>query len=254
MGTPTDSTAPHPQTESPLTRVVRWEDRTAWPLFAASVILLGATTWAFAVEDTPVLARGMAAFIALVLWLVFIADYLVRLGLAGTARGEFFRSRVFELVTLILPFIRPLLIVVYVWRLPVFRYGGPAKQRLRYLVTLSLFSLMFVYLTAWGVWLVERNAPGATILSFDDALFWGFTTITTVGYGNLVPVTALGRILAVGLMLGGLVVIGVTSATVVSALTDRIRLAASQEPPARPRNDKSSRDRDDRPEKITPGA
>lgn len=226
--------------DSSLARVVRWEDLTAWPLFAAAVVMLGASTWVVAVQDSSVLARAAAALVAVLLWLGFIADYLVRLAIAGAARRKFVRSRVFELVTLVLPFIRPLLTVVYVWRLPVFRYGSPAKQRIRYMVTLTLFTLMFVYLASWAVWLAERNAAGATILSFDDALFWGFTTITTVGYGNLVPITALGRIIAVGLMLGGLVVIGVTSATVVSALTDRIRQAASHEPPARPtRRDRS---------------
>ncbi|WP_460802305.1 potassium channel family protein [Microbacterium sp. GXF6406] len=50
--------------------------------------------------------------------------------------------------------------------------------------------------------------------------------MTTVGYGDYSPVTALGRVLAVGLMVGGMVIIGVVTATLISDLNERIRAAA----------------------------
>lgn len=63
-------------------------------------------------------------------------------------------------------------------------------------------------------------------MNFGDAIWWGFTTIATVGYGDFAPVTVPGRILAVGLMAGGVVVIGVVVATLISDLNERIRTAA----------------------------
>lgn len=217
--------APHPsssRSSTDLTRVVHWEDRTAWFLFAGALAMFGLSTWVSA-ASVPASTTALVLLVVFVLWLVFIADYLVRLALAAGARREFVRTRMFDLVSLVLPFLRPYLILVYIWRLPAFRHGSAARLRARYLITMVIFSLLFVYTASWGVWLVERDAPQASITTFDDALFWGFTTISTVGYGDLVPVTALGRILAVGLMMGGIAVIGVTSATLISALNDSIQ-------------------------------
>ena len=50
-------------------------------------------------------------------------------------------------------------------------------------------ALLFLLLAA------EAGAPGATIRSFGDALWFSFITMTTVGYGDLSPVTPLGRVL-----------------------------------------------------------
>ncbi len=56
------------------------------------------------------------------------------------------------------------------------------------------------------------------IRHFGDALWWAITTVTTVGYGDVTPVTPEGRLVAVVLMLAGIGVIGVFTATVASLL------------------------------------
>jgi voltage-gated potassium channel Kch len=55
----------------------------------------------------------------------------------------------------------------------------------------------------------ERADARANIRSFDDALWWSATTITTVGYGDHYPVTAQGRLVAAGLMLGGIALLAI---------------------------------------------
>lgn len=213
-----------PDTTMP--RVREWEYRTGWPLFAGAVVFMALMTWMWVDENHRPEATAVAAAVQVVLWLWFIVDYLIRLRLARGERGVFFRSRGFDLASIILPFLRPFLVLVYIWRLPVFRHGGQARQRVRYAVTTVVFALLYVYTCSYGVWLVERHAPNASIVNFGDAIWWGFTTIATVGYGDFAPVTVPGRILAVGLMAGGVVVIGVVVATLISDLNERIRTAA----------------------------
>jgi len=62
----------------------------------------------------------------------------------------------------------------------------------------------------------EQHAPDANIHNFGDALWWAVVTVTTVGYGDKYPVSAGGRGVAVVLMLTGIGLVGVLSATVAS--------------------------------------
>lgn len=98
-----------------------------------------------------------------------------------------------------------------------------------------VYALVFVYAISLATLQVERYAPGATITTFGDALWWAVVTIATVGYGDTYPVTATGRFLAVMLMGGGIVIVGTTSAIVVSYITERIaanRAAGDDQPPS----------------------
>lgn len=61
---------------------------------------------------------------------------------------------------------------------------------------------------------VERESPDGNIRTLGDALWWSFTTMTTVGYGDHAPTTGLGRIIAVGLMLSGIALLGVVTANI----------------------------------------
>jgi voltage-gated potassium channel len=64
----------------------------------------------------------------------------------------------------------------------------------------------------------ESEAPGANITTGADALWWGFTTITTVGYGDTFPVTFLGRVTAVIVMFAGVGIIGSLASILASIL------------------------------------
>jgi voltage-gated potassium channel len=64
----------------------------------------------------------------------------------------------------------------------------------------------------------ERGASKATIVSFWDAMWWSAETVTTVGYGDMYPVTGGGRLIAVGVMLLGISMLGVVSAGLAATL------------------------------------
>jgi voltage-gated potassium channel Kch len=85
----------------------------------------------------------------------------------------------------------------------------------------SLFRVLIaaagtLFLGAWLVLLFEENAKGSNIHSYPDALWWAIVTVTTVGYGDRYPISAGGRAVAVVLMLVGIGLIGVLTATVAS--------------------------------------
>jgi voltage-gated potassium channel len=90
----------------------------------------------------------------------------------------------------------------------------PRKQRLTWTVVLRLavvvtgFASLVVFGGGTALWLVEGERPDSTIRSWGDALWWSLTTLTTVGYGDHVPVTTTGRLIAAGVMVAGVAVIG----------------------------------------------
>ena len=73
-----------------------------------------------------------------------------------------------------------------------------------------------------ALWFVERERPGSTMDSWGDALWWSLTTMTTVGYGDHVPVTTTGRLIAAGVMVAGVAIIGAVAAVVALAVARRV--------------------------------
>lgn len=77
-------------------------------------------------------------------------------------------------------------------------------------MSVLLVSLSFVVLD------VERDVPEANIRTAGDALWWAITTSTTVGYGDQFPVTPTGRVLGGVVMLCGIALLGVVTASIAS--------------------------------------
>jgi voltage-gated potassium channel len=83
------------------------------------------------------------------------------------------------------------------------------------------------WVAASALWVVEGERPDSTLSSWGDALWWSLTTLTTVGYGDHVPVTTTGRLIAAGVMVAGVAVIGAVAAIV--ALAVALRIAREEE-------------------------
>ncbi|MFC5124326.1 potassium channel family protein [Pseudoclavibacter helvolus] len=96
------------------------------------------------------------------------------------------------------------------------------------MLAVSIASLLYVYTASLGVYLVEHNTAGANIVSMGDVLWWGFTTITTVGYGDFTPVTVAGRALAVSLVVSGVLIVGFVSEAIMSAIREDARTIAAK--------------------------
>ncbi|MEV6736302.1 potassium channel family protein [Streptomyces sp. NPDC051104] len=191
----------------------RWEYHTQRPLLALAV-LFGAA-YAVPIVDSGA-SRALAAACAVaewVVWAAFAADYLVRLALSGQRR-EFVRTHWLDLCAVILPMLQPLRLLRMVATLIlVGRRARMASQiRLTTYVGGALIGLLMF--GSLAVLSVERESPRGNIKTLGDAVWWSFTTMTTVGYGDHAPTTGLGRMIAVGLMLSGIALLGVVTANI----------------------------------------
>jgi len=94
--------------------------------------------------------------------------------------------------------------------------GVPGLRQLRRVMVVesgALFSvlmifLMVLFLASVAEYFLERDVQPATFGSVPAALWWAVVTLTTTGYGDVVPVTPLGRIVAALVMISGLGVFG----------------------------------------------
>jgi len=198
----------------------RWQKAMDWPLTVAAVVFLVAYAW----EVIGNLEGARAALSETVIWAtwgIFAIDYVVNLVLAPR-RWHWFYTHILDLLVVVLPILRPLRLLRLVTLLSVLQRTAGAAFRERVVVYIAGASALLVFVAALAVLDSERSAPGASIVTFGNALWWAFVTIATVGYGDFVPVTALGRLIAGGLMLGGIALLGVVTATLASWIVERV--------------------------------
>jgi voltage-gated potassium channel len=178
--------------------------------------------------------RSDTTFFALdwLLWAAFALEYGIRLYLAP-AKGRFMRSNVIDLVVVVVPFLRPLRIMRSARMLRLLRAGRAGAFLFRGIDAvkdvLTRHNLHYTLLVATAVSIgagivvaeLERGAPHGTINSVPDGLWWAVSTVTTVGYGDTFPTTAAGRAFAVVLMLVGVGLFGLLTASLASFLIQR---------------------------------
>lgn len=79
-------------------------------------------------------------------------------------------------------------------------------------------AILLIYLTAVGIYFFENEAQPDKFSSIFDSLWWAVVTLTTVGYGDIYPVTIGGRIFTVIILLIGLGIVAVPTGLLASAL------------------------------------
>ncbi len=153
-----------------------------------------------------------------ILWAILLVEYLVRLVVTPDTRGYLKRRWVEPATVVVPPFqgwhlvgIEKMGLLLHEGAL---RVSSILKHHGLFRVLIAAAGTLF--LGAWLVLLFEENAKGSNIHNYPDALWWAIVTVTTVGYGDRFPVTGGGRSVAVVLMLVGIGLIGVLTATVAS--------------------------------------
>jgi voltage-gated potassium channel len=141
-------------------------------------------------------------FLSTGIWIIFLADLILRI-LGSPNYSTFLRSNWLEILALLLPFLRALRIL----RVFVALRGIKLLSRSRaekagiYMMILIPFTW---FTGAIAVLDAEANSIDSRIDSLGSAAWWSLATITTVGYGDIYPVTTEGKMVAALLMIAGI--------------------------------------------------
>jgi voltage-gated potassium channel len=152
-------------------------------------------------------------FIQWASWLAFALDLVVGLARAQN-KATFLKKHPLEILAVALPMLRPLRL------LRVISFGSLVLEKVSIgksvgiTIKVVITTFFLGYIAAIQITITERASDSSNIKNFGDGLWWAFTTITTVGYGDRYPTTSEGRFLAVCLMILGISLLGVISATI----------------------------------------
>jgi len=201
----------------------------SWLMVILSLLFLIGYTVLILEPSLPPAITNTISVAMIGVWVIFLGEYSLALKRSGQGWRYLPRHWLLTL-SLLLPVFRPFELLRYINQLKYFRNGTGNAMRLRIIVTAALFATLFIYVISLTVLRFERDVPGATIVSFGDAIWWAFVTIATVGYGDEYPITVPGRFFAVILMSGGVAIVGTASALVVSYLGEQTQKALKHTP------------------------
>lgn len=106
------------------------------------------------------------------------------------------------------------------------------KER-KVLLSVLVISLFYVFLTALIMFNTEPHfdpeSGTATLGTFFDALYWATVTLTTVGYGDVIPVTDIGRLISMISSLFGVAIIALPSGVITASYLEEIRSGKQEE-------------------------
>lgn len=218
MTTATTSTAPagQPRSAAAAEQLGAYEQRIRVPIVLSALLPL---------LVVPQQGHPVSVVIGIVTWLVFLVDYVVHRRLLQ----DYQRTRLgrFDLAIVVLTapwFLLPganaggivvLLRLARLVRLVV--ASRAATGLLRRLGRVGIVAASIMGVCALVAFFAERPVnPG--FASFGDALWWAGVTLTTVGYGDIVPITSAGRFAGGALMVTGIAVLGVLAGSLASFL------------------------------------
>ena len=184
-----------------------------------SIILLAVESIVTVTENTL-----KAIYIAdLIICFIFACDFINRLKSYQNKRS-FWKTDGFEILAMI-----PALLLVPLGAIPFISSGlrslrlirvirvililGRMRRALRtfkgfvkksYLVTMILVTFGIIFMGGFAVLILESEFASSQITTFSDALWWSISTVTTVGYGDIVPMSVAGRVMGMILMIVGI--------------------------------------------------
>ena len=173
--------------------------------------------WAFSypafTSNVSTTIQSKLEMIQWIVWLVFAVDFFANFW-KSKDKQLFFKGRVLDFIAIFLPFLRPLRL------LRLLSFGSLVLSKISVgksigiSIKVAVTSFFLAYISAVQITIIERPLAGSNIKSFEDGFWWAITTVTTVGYGDRFPTSTEGRFIAFCLMLLGISLLGVLTATV----------------------------------------
>ena len=236
----------HAAFHRPATTAYKWTQGVVWALIGLSIVLLFFDAFV-TVEDPRLVAVDQVILIFFAIeWVlrvgsvhpeslrVFDEHRLQRLKTHAAARVRY-AVRPMQLIDLLailavfpgLRALRALRLLRLLRSAPAFRYANPFEGFVRAVESNTLlftfaFSLLGLETLIGGITLYLTESASQPELSPADGFWWALVTITTVGYGDITPLSPLGRIVGGFLMVGGMVTLalfaGIIGQSLVSAV------------------------------------
>lgn len=208
------------------------------------------------VSIIPLMFRGQNVIfttIESVVTILFVTDYLLRwltADLRSKKKGiwafvlyPFTLIAIIDLLTILpaISYVNDSLRVLRTWRLlrilriaKVFKYYEPLqivmevfRKKAPVLLTVIGFALFYIFVTALFMFNVEQSVnPKTGELFFDDffdALYWSTCTLTTVGYGDIYPISDIGRIVSMISALVGIAIIALPSGIITAGYMEEVQ-------------------------------
>lgn len=215
-------------------------------LVMQSLILFSIIT--FTIETLPDLEADTRKFLhatEVVIVIIFTIEYLLRLYVSDRKLGYVLSFYgVIDLLA-ILPFylasgidLRSLRVfrMFRLFRLlKLLRFGTAMRRFARAfiiakeeIILFSVVTVMLLYLSAVGIYYFEHMAQPEAFRSVIHSLWWAVTTLTTVGYGDVYPITAGGKIFTFIILMIGLGIVAIPAGLLASALS-KARMEESEE-------------------------
>lgn len=187
--------------------------------------------------ELPATTMQVLAYVDLAICVVFIADWVFFL-VRATDKLGYLRTRAIDLVSSIpfVSFLRPLRVFRVVRIFRAFRLlrglrgvsaimktiaANPARSALS--IYLLATSLVYFYCSL-GLYSFEKGV-NPKVAGYGDVLWMAFTTMTTVGYGDVYPITPIGRLISAVLVLTGMGLFSLLTAGIATFLLERMKRA-----------------------------
>jgi len=209
----------------------RFERQTAIPMMILALAIIPLLVLPLVFQLSPSVET---TFFALdwFIWAAFVVEYSVRLYLAPNKK-YFVSHNIIDLLFVLIPFLRPLRIVRSARAFSVLRAFRGTVILLRAIKAVQdvlkrhklgytlLIAMVVIVGSGLLVAELEKADPERNIQSIPDALWWAITTVTTVGYGDRFPVTAIGRAVGAVVMVIGIGLFGLLAASLASFMIEK---------------------------------
>ena len=202
-------------------------------------LLIAISIISFSIETLPNLDNNIKTLLGIsekIIVMIFTIEYILRLYIAEKKLSYMFSFYgIIDLVAII-PFyistgidLRSLRIfrMLRLFRMfKLFRYNKAIKRFFRAfviakeeIIIFTIAATMLLYLSAVGIYYFENNAQPEVFKSIFHSLWWAVSTLTTVGYGDIYPITTGGKIFTFVILMIGLGIVAVPAGLIASALS-----------------------------------
>jgi voltage-gated potassium channel len=101
---------------------------------------------------------------------------------------------------------------------------------------LSVFCILIVFLifTSYSIYIFESDVQPEKFQDFDNSFWWAIVTLTTVGYGDIYPISDVGKLLTIITLLIGIMIIALPTGILISGFIEEMRLCRVRSNPVQP--------------------